>query len=93
MPLSNPGTWLRSGDYPGGALFKGAQALVSFRLAVDAGGAPTACEIQRSYSGELFDKASCKGLMARARFAPALDADGKPIASYFASTIKWIMRR
>lgn len=90
-PLSEPRTWLRSGDYPVGALAKGAQALVNFRLNVDATGTPTECEIQRSYSGELFDKVSCSKIMARARFQPALDEAGKPIASYFATRIIWIM--
>lgn len=90
-PRNDPGIWLHGDDYPVGALAKGAQAIVNFRLIVDAAGVPTDCEIQRSYSGELFDKASCRALMARARFEPALDEAGKPIASYYTSVISWIM--
>jgi len=93
VPRSEPQTWLHSGDYPVGALAQGAQAIVNFRLTVDGGGVPTACEIQRSYSGEMFDKVSCKALMKRARFEPALDEAGKPIASYYMNRIIWIMQR
>ncbi|WP_442946032.1 hypothetical protein [Novosphingobium sp. Leaf2] len=32
---------------------------------------------------------ACDKMMEVARFTPALDKDGKPVASYYATTISW----
>ena len=90
-PLANPASWVRSGDYPTAMLNLGKQALVNFRLSVDAQGIPTACEVQRSYNDKKFDEATCAILMRRARFSPALDSEEKPVASYYLNTVRWIM--
>lgn len=90
-PKSDPGGWLTSKDYPGGALFSRTQSVVNFRLDVDPQGTPTRCAVLRSYSGEQFDKATCDLLMRRARFEPALNADGKPTASYYTNSVRWML--
>lgn len=90
-PLSNPGSWLSSNDYPTAMMIGGKQALVNFRLSVDAKGAPTACEIQRSYNDKKFDEVTCAILMRRARFAPALDAQQQPVPSFYLNSVRWIM--
>lgn len=91
-PLTPIKSWLRSTDYPAGALIGGHQAIVNFVLFVDAQGQPTRCILPRSYSGEDFEKATCSKLMERARFEPALDAQGNPVASFYFNTVSWIMR-
>lgn len=90
-PIGSPGQWATSLDYPQAALLERKQAIVAFRLMVDAEGKPTSCALQRSYSGELFNTLTCNILMRRARFQPALDAMGKPVASYFISQVNWLM--
>lgn len=90
-PESNPGDWIDSGDYPRDLLRKGAQGLVQFRLSVSAEGMPTQCHIQQSTRPEGFDKAVCETLMRRARFEPALGADGQPIASFWRSAVRFMM--
>jgi TonB family protein len=90
-PLSNPGSWVHSGDYPAAMLNVGKQALVSFRLSIDAQGTPTACEVQRSYNDKKFDELTCALIVRRARFSPALDAKGQPVPSYYLNTVRWIM--
>lgn len=89
VPAGNPGKWLRSEDYPSAMLRNGNQGLVQFRLMVGADGKPTSCHIQRSTRPKELDDMVCHNLMRRARFTPALDAEGKPIASYFQSSVRF----
>lgn len=89
-PLSNPGRWLVPGDYPSNALFRGQEGLVQFRLIVGIDGKPESCHIQRSTRPAEFDRAVCRGLMKRAKFDPALGADGKPIKSYWRNTVRFV---
>lgn len=89
LPADNPGKWLRSSDYPADMLAKSQPGIVRFRLSVGADGVPTACHIQRSTNSEGFDDAVCKGVMRRARFTPALDKDGQPMASYYVNSARF----
>lgn len=87
MPKNRPSRWMSSNDYPAGMLIQGKRAIVHFRLNVDAEGKPSACHIQQSTRPEAFDTAVCKAIMRNARFEPALDAAGAPIASYWINTV------
>lgn len=89
MPATEPGKWLRSSDYPSDMLAKSQPGIVRFRLSVGADGVPTACHIQRSTNSKGFDDAVCKGVMRRARFEPALDKDGNPLASYYVNSVRF----
>lgn len=86
-PRSNPGQWMKSRDYPLPMLLSGKRAIVHFRLNVDAAGKATACHIQQSTRPKAFDDAVCKAIMRNAEFDPALDAEGKPIASYWLNSV------
>ena len=89
-PRSNPGAWAMPGDYPASMLRAGKSAVVHFRLMIDPTGAPTKCIIQTSGDDPEFDKITCSLMMQRARFNPALDAAGRPIASFYVSSIRWM---
>lgn len=89
LPVGNPAKWLDSGDYPRAMLARSQPGIVRFRLSVGADGKPTACHIQRSTNSEGFDDAVCKGVMRRARFEPALDKEGRPIASYYVNAVRF----
>jgi hypothetical protein len=90
MPLDGgPGDWVRGRDYPDGALAAGVNGLVEFRLDVDELGNATACHIQKTVRTVGFADAVCSSIMKRARFAPALDADGKPMRSYWRNTVRF----
>ncbi len=89
MPIGNPAKWLQSEDYPRAMLAKSQPGIVRFRLSVGTDGKPTACHIQRSTNSEGFDDAVCKGVMRRARFEPALDKDGQPLASYSVNAVRF----
>lgn len=85
-----PGTWLTSNDYPKGALAKGENAIVRFRMMVGADGMPTQCFVQQATMSPEFIKLTCDLLMKRARFTPALDAAGKPVASFYTNAVRWL---
>jgi protein TonB len=88
-PLGHPGEWASDLDYPKNALRIGATGYVLFQLSVAANGKPTACEVVSSSKNADLDKTACDLVMARARFSPATDEDGKPVAGLFRSTIRW----
>ena len=87
VPVGAPGKWMNSSDYPAEMRRQGYQGLVFFRLVVDREGKPVSCHIQQSTRPQAFDDAVCKGIMARASFAPALDAAGTPIVSYYLNSV------
>jgi TonB family protein len=89
IPTSNPATWMRSSDYPMDMLSAGQPALVEFRLEVDESGAATKCHIQQTTRPEEFDNAVCKAMLKKAQFQPALDAQGKPLKSYYQNTVRF----
>lgn len=88
-PLNTPQNWVVSRDYPLDMLDAGQPAIVEFRLSIGADGVPTACHIQSTTRPKAFDDAVCDSVMKRARFKPALDAEGKPLASYYRSSVRF----
>lgn len=90
VPLDNPGEWMSYKDYPAELLRQRQDGMVQFRLSVSAEGKPTQCHIQNATRPEGFKQAVCDGLMSRARFQPALDDRGYPIASYWRSTVRFV---
>lgn len=70
-------------------LMQGQPAIVEFRLSVGADGAPLSCHIQSTTRPKEFDEAVCGSLMKRARFSPALDAEAKPMTSYYRNTVRF----
>lgn len=89
LPLDNPGDWLVSSDYPVGMIARGQQALVEFRLIVGEDGKAESCTIQQSTNPEGFNKVSCERLLKRAKLAAAIDANGKPVRSYYRNRIRF----
>jgi Gram-negative bacterial TonB protein C-terminal len=88
-PLTSPGKWIVPDDYPVKMLSAGQPAIVEFRLSVGADGKPASCHIQSTTRPKEFDNAVCGSLMRRARFAPALDADGQPLVSFYRNTVRF----
>ena len=89
-PIGNPGEWISSDDYPSGLPDAGSQGIVFFRLAVDANGKVTSCHIQRNTGSDAFEHAICDLFAKRARFKPALDKQGNPMASYWRSEVRFV---
>ena len=87
--IGPPDHLLTSADYPSGALRQGANGLVRFRLDVDPDGRVSGCHILKGVQSPEFEKTTCDLVRRRARFEPALDATGKPIASYDVDSVQW----
>jgi TonB family protein len=84
-----PGTWVTNDDYPAEAIRERQQGTSSFRLDVDKNGVVTGCTITGSAGAQILDDAVCTLLKARARFHPALDEQGKPIAASYFNRFRW----
>ena len=91
VPLTRPGNWLRSEDYPPGSLNGGHNGIVQVRVDVDENGGVAGCHILHKTEPDDFAALSCKLIAQRARFSPALDAAGKPARSYFTTKIFWLV--
>ena len=60
---------------------------VVVRVEVSAAGEPTACHLQQSLTDEAYGAAVCEIMQKDARFDPALDAAGAPMASYYLQSV------
>ena len=83
----DPRNWFNSNDYPTKMLNQGYEGNVNFRVIVDANGLPITCHVQSSTRPQEFDDIVCRQIMKKAKFKPALDANGKPIKSYYRQSV------
>lgn len=88
-PTGSPAKWLGTNDFPDKSVVQGHNGIVRFRLDVDPAGMPSGCRVLYRTNPDEFADLSCKLLLLRARFNPALDAAGKPVKSYYINTINW----
>lgn len=86
VPAESPGKWLGRDAFPQGAAWNGRGGRTAVRLMVDETGKPTSCHVQRRAEAEAFNTSACNILMRNGKFRPALDADGRPMPSYYVTT-------
>lgn len=86
VPLPSLFSWE---DYPVDAVHRGSEGTVRFRLGIDAAGRATDCAVLDSSSDADLDRATCAILMARARYTPARDADGRAVAGIDFGRVTW----
>ncbi|MBC9032442.1 TonB family protein [Sphingomonas sp. JC676] len=89
-PITAPGEWLASSDYPMAALMQGHNGQVQFRLDVDPKGAVAGCYVLARTSPDDFADVTCRAVSRRAKMQPALDAEGKPVRSFFVTKVHWL---
>jgi TonB family protein len=80
-------SWLQVSDWPAYLQRAEMEGEITVRLTVSKTGRPASCSVLGSNKPQLFDDAVCLALMKRARFKPARDGEGEPIASYFATGV------
>ncbi|MCW3848439.1 energy transducer TonB [Sphingomonas sp. LB-2] len=77
-------------DYPGSAIRTQTSGTVTVRLTVTAYGYASDCAVIASSGSEVLDKATCGIYSRRARFEPALDAQGRATAGSYGFTKQWV---
>lgn len=75
-------------DYPREALNRGEQAILRIRVKVDETGKASDCVINDITSTDKLVSDACRPILD-GRFTPALDAEGKPFASYWTTNIRY----
>lgn len=80
-------------DYPAAARDSGAQGTVRFTLTVDAAGHVVLCTITGSSGSAVLDRASCNLIRRRARFTPAMNSNGMPVAGNIEQEVSWALPR
>ena len=73
--------WLGDDDYPGEAQNAGQEGDAVVRLSVDAKGDVTACAVVASSGSKPIDEMTCRKALRKARYIPAVGADGRPTAA------------
>jgi TonB family protein len=68
---------------------KGWEGVAAFTIKVDVDGKPYDCKITESSGHDVLDKETCRYIIMRARFKPAIDSNGKPYVSDFSSKLRW----
>lgn len=93
VPISNPGRWAGTADYPAAALREMQQGTTAFKLKIDPQGRVTDCAVTASSGSPALDEATCRLVTQRATFHPALDAKGKPAIGAYQNRVRWILPR
>lgn len=76
-------------DYPAAAEGTGAQGTVRFTLTIDPSGRVVGCTIVHSSGSAVLDAATCNIMHRRARYTPAMDSNGNPVAGTITQDVVW----
>jgi TonB family protein len=91
VPATDPGTWVRSEDYPAWAAAGKVTGRVAIVVDVDASGRVTRCEVSESSGVADFDRLACEKVSERAQFRPARDEQGNPVAGQWQNRVVWAL--
>ena len=86
---ANLATYVRNGDYPAQALSRGEEGTTGFRLTIDRSGRATDCVVTSSSGSASIDHVTCRIMIERARFTPAIDLDGAPTEDHVWARMTW----
>lgn len=88
-PIGDTSKWVQQSDYPASAAAIGARGQSRIKVLVGPDGSTSHCEIEKSSGFDDLDQAGCAAILKRARFRPATDATGTPVAVTWSKTINW----
>lgn len=79
-------------NYPFLAKGRGDEGRVQFRVTIDARGVATGCTIVEPAVAPTLNRPTCDLILAKARFAPARDRRGRPVASTYMRRVSWALQ-
>lgn len=89
VPLRSKSSWVAADDYPDAALRGEQEGQVTVKLAIDRSGEVADCDVIRSSGSQTLDGTTCRIIQRRARYRPATDTVGRPVASFDQHTVRW----
>lgn len=89
--LSTPANaqWWNQDDWPSESRAKREQGLVAYEIEISKDGSVEGCTITESSGFPRLDEVTCAKILERARFKPARDDAGRPIASTYKGRVRW----
>ena len=85
----DPAAWFSTDDYPPGALRDGREGTVNIAYVIGESGKVDSCNVTKSSGSPDLDDTSCRLMLRRGKFSPALDQAGKPMKSAGQRTVRW----
>jgi len=90
-PITTNMFGMSSNDYPPQAIRSSTQGRVVVRVTVGPDGRATDCRTVGPSGSAALDATTCRVVMTRARFRPAIGADGQPTAAPMIGTVLWLV--
>lgn len=86
-------SWITTEDYPSASIRNNEEGTVAIAVRVGADGRVSSCEVTGSSGYPALDAVTCRLYARRARFEPALDADGVAVAATYSDRVRWQLPR
>ncbi|HST35591.1 MAG TPA: energy transducer TonB [Allosphingosinicella sp.] len=83
--------WIRTDDYPAAALRSEEQGLVMVVLTVGPNGRVRDCQLTFSSESAALDARTCRLFRSRARYRPARNVRGRPVAARLRERVRWVL--
>ncbi|MEH3047762.1 energy transducer TonB [Sphingomonas adhaesiva] len=85
----NPADWITQDDYPPSSIRAEEEGTTAITWTINTQGRVENCRVTSSSGSSALDQAACRALQRRARYSPAVDAAGNPIATTQSRRVVW----
>lgn len=86
IPVGNEANWVRTSDYPQ----TWASGITTMRLVIGLNGRVANCHVVVPSGSPRLDTAACDALTNRARYEPAISAEGAPTEASILKRVRWV---
>jgi protein TonB len=89
QPARDRASWITTDDYPASSIRDGEEGAVGISVRIGSDGRVTGCTVIAPSGYAALDALTCRLYAKRARFAPALGADGNAIETSYTDRVRW----